>query len=585
MQTLVNGCMALGSHGQRRTLRPLFHSVKPLTSQGLQARFDQYRLPFHRGVYNQVTARTPRQRLQPDKSSSITDKTRPRSSYPSELRSAASHTKKPKMRGFIPARFQLEAIPNEGRASTPTHGSKNVSKIPSFVELGLSPSLVTALMEAKGILSRPSSQSSSEPALPTEIQALAIPELLRRGNPKFVGSGSPHILCAAETGSGKTLAYLLPIMHHLKRQEEEVQRRAEASLETQDITNLAHTAVAPTVAVRKLRHPRALVLVPSRELVDQVVATCKALSHTVKFRCLGVTYTLARRQLRTQLETSPVDLVVATPSMFLEYQQEGLFSVADLRHVVVDEADTMLNDAGFDQATTQILQIVNHASQKSGRLLQCTMVSATLPKTVVQSIDRLFASKGSSVAPFVKITTPHLHQALPRIRHTFLYPDNYRGSKNLHLLTILREIPQARVLIFCNTKQAAVELTCFLKNREIPTLTLHGDIRDPKERRAIVQEFTHRDARPSSPARVKGTASRVPKLLVCTDIASRGLDTLGVTHVILYEFPTTAIDYLHRAGRTGRCGQKGQIISFVENRDRNLADRIRRATREHSVIQ
>ncbi|KAJ1958103.1 hypothetical protein IWQ62_004956 [Dispira parvispora] len=584
MQTLVNGCMALGSHGQRCALRPLFLSVKPSASRGLQAPFGRYQPLFCRGVHNHVTGSTPRRRLQTDKSSSVRDSTKPRPSYPSELRSSASPTKKPKMRGFIPARFQLEAIPNEGRASNLTHGSKDASKIPSFIELGLSPSLVTALMESVGILGRPTSQSSSEAVLPTEIQALAIPELLRRGDPKFVGPGSPHVLCAAETGSGKTLAYLLPIMHHLKRQEEEAQRQAEASLENQDVTNLAHTAVSPTVAVRKLRHPRALVLVPSRELVDQVVTTCKALSHAVKFRCLGVTYNLARRQLRTQLEASPVDLVVATPSMFFEYQQEGLFSVADLRYVVVDEADTMLNDAGFDQVTTQILQIVNHASQKADRMLQCTMVSATLPKTVVQAIDQLFASKKGSVAPFVKITTPHLHQALPRIRHTFLYPDNYRGSKNLHLLTILREIPQARVLIFCNTKQAAVELTCFLKNRDIPTLTLHGDIRDPKERRAIVQEFTNRDTRPVS-TRVKGTVSRVPKLLVCTDIASRGLDTLGVTHVILYEFPTTAIDYLHRAGRTGRCGQKGQIISFVENRDRNLADRIRRATREHSVIQ
>ncbi|KAJ1909592.1 hypothetical protein IWQ60_011087 [Tieghemiomyces parasiticus] len=541
---------------------------------------------------------------------------------------------KPKMPGFIPARFQLQNISNEGglpasassteklpnrlsaaARANPASG-KAVAELEArlagvtFNDLGLDETLLDSL-RAGAVVHFRTGEDGDQVMTPTTIQSLAIPELLRRGDPETPLHSRRHVLCAAETGSGKTLAYLLPVIHHLKRQEELARELAaqagKAILAANDAAG-ALTPIVPSLAVRRTGRPRALIVVPSRELVAQVMAVCKAFSHRTKFRSLGITYAVPRRQIRDALESGPVDLVVATPSMFLDYYEEGLLGFGDLRYLVIDEADTMLNDNGFDEATLKIMRMAQKAGTKPGAFFQCTLVSATLPKTVVQLIEDTLAGEEGSPGSvprdeaLVRITTPFLHRVPPHTQHTFLYPDNYSTTKDAHLATVLQSLPRARILVFCNRKSTAVQVNVYLKNHGIPCLLLHGDIYDGKERRQIVDMFAHSprgrtttttsaesakvadEGEEADTGTMPASTSR-PRILVCTDIASRGLDTMGVSHVIMYDFPTTAIDYLHRAGRTGRQGRRGRVISFVGNRDRQLADRIRRAVSQKAVIQ
>ncbi|KAJ1980922.1 hypothetical protein H4R34_002276 [Dimargaris verticillata] len=515
-----------------------------------------------------------------------------------------------RQRGFVPARFQLQAIPNQSSADILLHEPLSKSYPPqggargtaekaaggqaktspqqrsdvrarlnssSFDQLGIFPPLVSALQTHL----RQFLPKNATDLTPTTIQALVIPELLARGAPKLQPSIQRSVFLAAETGSGKTLAYLTPIIHHLKLQE---QHQSDTIASTVDAASTATTPIAPSLHARRVGRPRALILVPSRELVNQVVGVCKALCHAVKFRALGITSAEWRKRVRQQLENSPVDIVVATPSTFREYHQEGLLSFSDLRYMVVDEADTMLNESGFDDDVRALLAIAETAAAKPRHFLQCTLVSATLPKTVLQALDTLFTGKAHENPAFVKITTPRLHQVVPRTRHAFLYPDNYRGTKDQHLIKVLSQTPRDRTMVFCNRKQTAVLVNTMLKNKGLSTLVLHGDIHDPKERQLIIDQFTAQN--PPNPTKAAQSAASplAYPVLVCTDIASRGVDTLSVTQVIMYEFPTTAVDYLHRAGRTGRIGQRGKVISFVDNKTRVLADRIRRSIKERSIL-
>ncbi|CAG8648360.1 10849_t:CDS:1, partial [Acaulospora colombiana] len=395
------------------------------------------------------------------------------------------------------------------------------------------------------------------PLVPTEIQALTIPEILR--------SDDRHILCAAETGTGKTLAYLLPVINKLKKEEmgahvesEKIEKMIPSAFK--EVEEERQLKVMRKSAVRSFNRPRAVILLPSRELVKQVLSVAKHMTHFAKFRAVAITSHMDRSFVRRTLQ-APVDIVVATPGGLLEYVNNKLVNLTDTRYLVIDEADTMFGK-GFGEEVEEIIMKVKGHGQRQNRQFQVIVVSATLPKTVNEMLEKEF--------PFIKRITSHsLHKALPNLRHDFIDMKDYNFNKSTAILDVLKRThdSNASTMIFCNTRISAMGLESFLRSKGLPVIGLFGDV---DERTTKLEAFRNQD----SDARI----------LVCTDLVSRGVDTTFVKHVILYDFPTTVVDFLHRVGRTARAGKSGRATYFVTKKNRELADRIKRNIRDRRVL-
>ncbi|KAJ3267838.1 hypothetical protein HK104_005595, partial [Borealophlyctis nickersoniae] len=446
-----------------------------------------------------------------------------------------------------------------------------------FEEMGLTSDLLNAV-KALGL------------RRPREVQALVVP--------KAIQHPTTPILCAAETGSGKTLAYLLPLFHHLKEQErvalEESKKAGESSTQMLDALLPDGSAVSSTDGLsqlRRLRRPRAVVIVPSRELVLQVTAVAKEISHHARIRVLGLHARTEMKRIKASLE-SPVDLLITTPGALLKFIDMNLIGLSETRHIAIDEADTMF-DEGFGQELSSIFETVKRISETRSRPCQFIFVSATLPRSVVRTLNRDFPDT-------IRITTPFLHRTLPKLHQVFLRIDSSTTKKNMLLDILKRAVADDdRIIIFCNTRKTCAEVTAFLKEKRYLVADVSSQV-ETKERAIILEEFvgkevkgktgktkegspeTKKEPTPSTP---EDPAARLPPLLlVATDIASRGIDTTRVGHVILYDFPQTAIDYLHRVGRTARNGGKGRATSIVGRKDRRLAEEIEYAVKRRMVL-
>ncbi|CAG8580131.1 14341_t:CDS:2 [Ambispora leptoticha] len=311
-------------------------------------------------------------------------------------------------------------------------------------------------------------------------------------------------------------------------------------------------------SLRRLNRPRAIILLPSRELVDQVASVSKLLSHYAKFRTLGLTSHTPRKMVTRELDM-PIDIVISTPAGILEYTGSNTLSFADTRYLVIDEADTMF-DAGFGDEVKDVIRNIKNSAYNQNRIYQVIIVCATLPKTVNQSLSEEFPR-------LKRITTPSLHKSLPHVRQIFLDLAEYHNNKHEAILEILKINHHDRTMVFCNTRRSAMMLESFLSSKNLPMIALYSDVKDREKK---LEMFCKLDPQ--------------AKILVCTDIASRGVDTTFVKHVILYDFPTTVIDYLHRIGRTGRAGKAGKVTCFVTKKNRRLAERIRRNVRDNKVL-
>ena len=390
----------------------------------------------------------------------------------------------------------------------------------TFTELGLLPELVEAL-------------TAQNIHRPTRIQQLSVPAVMGRAN----------TVVGAATGSGKTLAYLLPIVHNLKVEEH--------------LPQLMHTEGEVEPPMHKLAAPRVLVLAPTRELVDQILLVCKQLAHYAKFRArsaLGI-----RRQVREALEASPVDVLVSTTTRFLHLVKEQLVRLSALRVIVFDEVDTLVAEsAGFAHEVRGILK-------RARRVQQLIAVGATHPPAVRRMYDELF--------PAAKYIEVDLHRTPQSMKQRFLPVFGDRGKTD-EVLTLLRgrsfrsEAGGGRMIVFCNSMDSCRFLDHFLREHGYATANYHGDI--PKERREAEYEAFARGER---------------HILVCTDLAARGLDyDLAVDHVIMFDFPRSAVEYLHRAGRTARGPHgTGTVTAFVGKKDAELAGCIEEAVRQKGV--
>src|SRR3954452_20476722 len=346
---------------------------------------------------------------------------------------------------------------------------------------------------------------------PTPIQIAAIP-LILSGN---------DVIGIAQTGTGKTAAYVLPILMKLAESRQTVARDAEVTTNRRDPKHDPHRL-------------RALVLAPTRELVVQIDENVRAYAKHLPLRVATVFGGVSERPQIEALR-SGVDMVVATPGRLIDLMEQRAANLSGVEFVVLDEADRML-DMGFLPPIRRIMKALPHKRQT-------LMFSASLSREI-EALTHQFqqspkmveigrrANPADAVTQFVYEVPPHLKTAL--------------------LLHLLRDPDFDTVLVFSRTKHGADRIARRLESSGIKTGTIHSN-RSQNQRLRALKDF-------------KSGAVRV---LVATDIAARGIDVDGISHVVNYDFPMHAEDYVHRIGRTGRAHAVGDAISFVTPEDQS----------------
>jgi ATP-dependent RNA helicase RhlE len=342
---------------------------------------------------------------------------------------------------------------------------------------------------------------------PTPIQIAAIPLIL----------AGHDVIGIAQTGTGKTAAFVLPILMKLAESRQTVARHGELTANPQK-----HNA----------HRLRALVLAPTRELVVQIEENVRAYAKHVPLRMATVFGGVSERPQIEALR-SGVDLVVATPGRLIDLMQQRAANLSEVEFVVLDEADRML-DMGFLPPIRRIMKALPHKRQT-------LMFSASLSREI-EALTHQFqqspkmveigrrANPAEAVTQFVYEVRPHLKPAL--------------------LLHLLSDPTFDTVLVFSRTKHGADRIARRLEGSGIKTGTIHSN-RSQNQRLRALKDF-------------KSGAVRV---LVATDIAARGIDVDGISHVVNYDFPMHSEDYVHRIGRTGRAHAIGDAISFITPED------------------
>ena len=360
----------------------------------------------------------------------------------------------------------------------------------SFKELGLLP-FYTDKCEQLGYTS------------PTPIQKQAIPVLLQGGD----------IIACAETGTGKTAAFLLPILQMLGENK-----------------NRPGTKV--------------LVLSPTRELANQTEAFCR------QFAPKGITCTaiIGGSGYKRQMDNlrRGANIIIATPGRLIDFMDQGLINFSSLSHLVLDEADRML-DMGFLPSIKRIVRVIPAKRQT-------LFFSATMSPEIEHIAYSMLKEP-------VFIEVSPRGKAAGLIEQT-AYPVAQQSKMPL-LLDLLDKEDFDRVLVFTRTKRGADRLAHILEKREHKSNRIHGD-RSQSQREAALQSFK----------------SGSVNVLVATDVAARGIDIDSVSHVINYDIPEAPEDYVHRIGRTGRAGNKGRAITLFTIAEEHSMRAIERLTGE-----
>lgn len=328
---------------------------------------------------------------------------------------------------------------------------------------------------------------------PTPVQEAVFP-VIRSGK---------DIIGIAQTGTGKTLAYLIPILMKL------------------------HYAQG--------RYPRAIVIVPTRELVVQVCESVELLSEYMDIRCLGI---YGGTNIRTQQEAvyEGVDLLVATPGRFMDIYMNGIIRTQQVKTVVVDEADRLM-DLGFIPQLRGILEVIPEKHQT-------LLFSATFSETVeVLSEEFLVDPEKVEVVPQA---TPV--EYINQIRYDV---PNIMTKINLLKVLLADKETYNRVMIFTETKKNA--------DRIVDRLADYW-----KEELSIIHSNKAQNSRLNALRAFKEGRTRI---MVASDVAARGIDVQDISHVINFDIPSLAEEYVHRIGRTARAGKEGTAISFVSEKE------------------
>lgn len=372
---------------------------------------------------------------------------------------------------------------------------------------------------------------------PTTVQLQTIPKVMKGQN----------ILCAAETGSGKTLSYLLPVVHRLQ-----AEKGSEMYAEG------AHKV-------------RTVVLVPSRELAEQVAAVSRTLCAPFGLLTRTVGGGRGVGHIKVVFKRDQPDILVATPGALVKALRRRCLDLSELSFFVVDEADTMF-DPSFSDMLENILLHTHIASDPKetrglGRKAQLLVVGATFPGGVGEVLSQV-----TDLGSMVVIKSKMLHFLMPHVKQTFLKVKGADKILELHqaLKLLQQEKGGGAVVAFCNKSATVNWLGYTLEEMGVRHARLQGEM-PAAVRAGIFRSFQ------------KGTVD----VLVCTDIASRGLDTSRVRLVVNYDFPESHTDYIHRAGRVGRAGgaEDGEVLSFVAHPwDVELVQKIETAARRRTCL-
>ncbi len=400
-----------------------------------------------------------------------------------------------------------------------------------FVPLGLAPELLQAVADL-GFTA------------PTAVQQASIP----RAMAGLDGQAYTDLMVSSQTGSGKTAAFLLPVLHTLLQQQREQQASERAEAERLAAEAIARGEAPPKKPKRKdptnPRHfkpatPGALILCPTRELAQQVSADAIDLVR----HCRGLRIANVVGGMPYQLQIAKLqnaNLVVATPGRLLDLQRSMQIKLEQVKFLVVDEADRML-DLGFADDLAELHQLTSARQQTM-------MFSATFAPRIMQLAARVMREPQR-----IQIDSPQdKHTSISQVMH---WADNMTHKRKL-LDHWLRDASIDQVVVFASTQIECDGLAGELAQEGFHAVALHG---------ALSQGLRNRRLSAFRDGRVQ--------ILVATDVAARGLDVPTVTHVINFGLPMKAEDYVHRIGRTGRAGRSGQAITIAEFRDRRkIAD-------------
>jgi ATP-dependent RNA helicase RhlE len=324
-------------------------------------------------------------------------------------------------------------------------------------------------------------------------------------------------LCGiAQTGTGKTAAFALPILQRLAA---------------------AAQRPAPQTC-------RALILSPTRELASQIADSFRAYGAGLRLSTVVVFGGVPIGRQRQQLARG-VDILVATPGRLLDLIDNRALVLSSVQVLVLDEADRML-DLGFIHALKRIVKLLP-------RQRQTLLFSATMPKAIAALAEEYLTNPVKVVVTPSATTVDRVDQ-----RVVFVRSDGKRDF----LATMLRDPTFARVLVFTRTKHGADRVVRHLAGAGVEATAIHGNKSQPQRERALA---SFRDGQ--------------ARVLVATDIAARGIDVEGVSHVINFELPNVPEDYVHRIGRTARAGAAGIAISFCSDEERPYLRDIEKLTR------
>jgi len=321
------------------------------------------------------------------------------------------------------------------------------------------------------------------------------------------------LLANAQTGTGKTAAFAIPVLQQMLDREK------------------------PTVA----QNPRTIILTPTRELAEQLAHTIKDYAQFTSLSVLAIYGGVKLSSQQKKLKVG-VDVLISTPGRLIEHLVQCNVHLSQVEFVVLDEADRML-DMGFIADVTSLLQKIPDTHQTLMFSATMNQQVSNLAKKLLNKHEVVSAARQNATAD----TVEHVVYEVEERRKVDLFID------------LIDQQNWFKVLVFTSTKAQADELKHYLKQAKISAAVCHSDKSQGARRRAIA-DFK----------------SDKVQVLIATEVAARGLDIQGLDHVVNLNLPYLAEDYVHRIGRTGRAGAKGQAISFVSREEERTLNNIER---------